>query len=512
MVQSRLLTHDVLQVADTLPGASAADLVDDDDDFAVLVAHVAEAKAFLRTRGWDKLAHIERFAAGATLAARVLGRFDDDGTRRRVVSMLWPLLPVGTRTRVAHELPAAVDARAPDFFLHPGDVPNIASVYCDFLAIHSSPGDVERDLFTAGAGPLLAPRAVCPGAARGTCTAVTLEQRAIVPASSLPPMVHDSVVPTWRCIITRAALGLDAVAVGSANDGWRVRVGPDGVALRAVDGREQPITVGNDVLAAWLFSAGPDARGLDLRSEDDRALLLLWAHALRAVTIEGKSAFAWLEDAATPLPLRARVVDSAVTCAIDVVARFSVDAIACRITLRSTPGDGGWTQRAAAALDACALFHDVVARGAAATPARDIVWLDTFLRPGLVGGRLTPLAAGRAFARLATSVLAPLGVLPLSGFKDGSGAVLLQRLVEETANDASHESASEVQARGARLGRRPPRLVSFDDTGAHDEPLFGPEGAWAAGRGLALPDPKGAPRHDVLAMPAWLAFFLEGLP
>ena len=476
--------------ADTTPGTPVLEL-SEEEELAALLSHIDDARLFLRNRDWDNLAHVQRFASCAALAARLLERHDEDSMRRRVLSMLWPLLPVSARMHACHELPALVDARAPHFLIHDGDVPRIAPVYCAFLTPKSPESrELIESLLTPGAGPLLAPRGVCPGAARGTCTTVTLKERG--PSSSLLPQPKEGAAPAWRCTIAPADVGLPDAALLS------VRIGPDGQPLRASDGREEPITVSDDVLEAWLFSAGPDARGLDLRSEDDRALLLCWAHALRDVVIDDKSAFTWLEDAHAPLTVRVRVVESAVACAIEVVARFALDALACRISLRATAEDGGWTKVAAAALDACALCHDVLARDD--TGGRDLVWLNAFLRPGFAGGRLTPLAAGRSFARLATSVLAPLGVLPLSGCKDGSGAVLLQRLVE-----------SEQEESGVRVRRAPLRLVSFEDAGARDEPLLGKQGAWAAGRGLALPDPKGAPRHDVAAVAGWLVFFLAGL-
>lgn len=487
----------LLEHADTTPGGPAP-LVEDDEDFRALVDHVATARAFLAPRAWDNLAHIERFVVGAALASRVMGRFDDALTRRTLVERLWPLLPAAMRARPFAPLPRVVAERGPTFSLQPGDVPHIAPAYSAFLADL----DVEQ-LFVAPRSPdtppFLAPRSICPGAARGACAAVFLEERISAIPTSLPPTAAMPGVTsaTWKCAALR-----DGVKV-------RVRIGPDGQPMRTVDGREEALTLTTDVLAAWLLSAGPDARGLDLRSDDDRALLLAWAHALRERLVADprgatrKSAFAWLEDEHAPAHVRALVVDEAIACAIDAVARFAMDPLSTRFVLRGSDGDGGWTRRAAAALDACALFHDVTRRGpvpsatsatsASDDHARDIVWLDALLRPGFASGRLTALSAGRAFARLATSVLAPLGVLPSSGLRDGSGAVLLQRLVDtETGVD-----------------RAPPRLVSFTGDGALDESLF--DQAWPQGRGQALPDPKGAPRHDVTAMPAWLAFFLEGL-
>ncbi len=494
--------------ADTVPGAPALmAALDDDDRFRRLVALAEEARAFLAPRAWDKLAHVERFAQAAAAANELVPSYPAPAQRRRLAHLLYPLLPAPARTRAFGPLPDDVAARGPAFAIEGGDVPKVAPSYSAFLA---DPAALSR-IVRPGA-VLLAPRSVCPGAARGACVTLVVDvappkrpSRVPARASAAPQLAVDDEpgavfdvdgVATVRGHIELAPRGDDA-----ARGRIDVRLGPDGKPLLGVDGTPQPITAPLDTLAGWLFSAGPDARGLDLRSEDDRALLLTWARALRSLEVRGRSAFAWLEDNGTPPDVRVDVVGAAVRAAVDAVARHALDPVACRITLRPDDGDGAWQARAAAALDETDMFRDVVTRAsgpvvsASAPPedtggtVRDIVWADAVLPPGFAAGRLSAVAAGRAFARLATSMLAPLGVLPLSGLKDGSGFVVLQRLVPDGD------------------GLRIERSLAFPAGGE----LRALDDAWQDGLGLALPDPKGAPRHDISAMPAWLAFFLEGL-
>jgi hypothetical protein len=93
-------------------------------------------------------------------------------------------------------------------------------------------------------------------------------------------------------------------------------------------------------------------------------------------------------------------------------------------------------------------------------------------------------------------LLAPLGVLPCAGMKDGSGDVLLHVI----APDGS------VQRKVASFASAPARDGA--PTGATLRPLAD---AWRDGAARALPDPRGAPQHDLQAMPAWVAFFFEAL-
>lgn len=456
---------------DTIPGAPAAVAFEDDEGWQALRAQTAEDATRLAGRAWDNLAHVEAFARAARDARAVLDRHPDDAHRRAVAHALWPLLPPPARGHAFQALPDDVARRAPDFPLRPGDVPKIAASHSAFLA---TPG-IEAQLFQSGAGPFIVPRGVCPAGATGPTTAVVIDGTARgglkchVPASQ------------WT---------------GVEGERYDVRTGGDGRPLLNVEGRAEHVVVPPEVLGAYLFSAGPDARGLDLRSHNDRALLLVWCSLLRSRRLDDKSVFAWLEDESAAPAARTRAVTAAVDAAIEAVAAFAMDPLVCRITLRPHDRDGGWPQRAAALLDETGLVRDVLPRQAPEGFARDMVWLDGVLGPGYAAGRLSRAAAGRAFARLATSVLAPLGVLPLSGLKDGSGAVVLHRLLprlDETGSIA-------VTFDG-------PRVVDFG-AGLLGVPLCE---AWAKGRGTALPEPRGAPRHDVEQLPAWLAFFLEGV-
>ena len=481
------------------PSAPPLPRLHDDGRFRALLQQASSSRAYLADRAWDNLAHLEHFARAAAAAGPLLHDYRAPTDRRAVAHGLFPLLPVGSRKRAFEPLDDAVAARAPDFRIHAGDVPRIAPVYSAFLARP----DLVDHVVQAGAGPFLVPKSVCPATSRGTVTAIVVDEvisalsgdvvRAHVPLAWFPARGHD---------------GAPGSTAESADDArLDVRTGPDGKPLLTVDGKAQPILVAKDVVTAWMFGAGPDARGLDLREPNDRALLLAWAHALRNVEVRGRSAFAWLEDGGAPLDVRVDVVGAAVTAACSVIARHTLDPIGCRISLRRDGGDGDWQRRAGATLDEVGLFRDVHARDGAGVGERDIVWADAALDTGFASGRLSAVAAGRAFARLATSALASLGVLPLSGLKDGSGAVVLQRLVPLTHADASSSAPSSPSPRAVRLD--PPILVSF---GGDDVPRSRAlVDAWTSGEGSALPEPRGAARHDVAAMPAWFAFFQEQL-
>lgn len=445
--------------------------LDEDPAFQGLRARCAERAAALAGRAWDNLGHIEAFSALAQEAHAVVAARQDIATQRAVVHALWPLLPHAARTGRAARfspLPPDVAARAPDFHVLPGDVPAIAPSWSAYLGTEGA----SARLFDVDAGPFLAPRGLCPAGAPGAATAVVLEER-----------TRDG----WRAHVPLSLWDADAPA------SLEVRTGPDGKALLGTDGRPQAIIIPEDTLETWLFAAGPDARGVDLRSRDDRALLLVTCHLLRERVVYGKSAFAWLEDDSARPAVRVDVINAAIDAAFEAVAAFTADPMACRISLRAQASDGGWNERAAALLDATGLFHDVEPRSTGAGFARDIVWLDGFLEPGAGAGRLSQLAAGRAFARLATSLLAPLGVLTLSGLRDGSGDVVLQRLLPPADGDGP-----------LRLGT--PLLASLGAGGCTT--LWE---AWRQGRGLALPDLRQSARHDIRQMPGWLAFFLEGV-
>jgi hypothetical protein len=466
--------------ADTIPGTPFVDSTPPrPDPLRALYADDAFRALYDFVHGapppdWDNLAHIERFAraarfvlAGTPLsaprgsappeeAAPLLARAALPQQRRAVAHLLWLLLPPPQRARAHLPLPDDIARRADDdFALQEGDAPRVAPSLTSFLGRD----DLLARLLRPGAR-VLAPRHACPGAAHGACFVGVIDE------------VKDGVA---KLHVERDGVDVD------------VRFGVDGKPLLSVDGRAQPIKLPFDELAGWLLAAGPDARGLDLRDADDRALLLVWAHLLRQRALAGRSVFAWLESAGkdTSRALRIAIVDQAIRAAVEAVGTFSLDPLCTRFSLNTA--DGAWVQEASAWLEDCGC-------GAALAGVRhEILWADLFLEPGFSGGRLSAVTAGCAFARLATSVLAPLGVLPLSGLKDGSGAVVLQRILPD--DDDGNPALA------------PARLIDFAG-GAQDVPLVD---AWRSGRGQALPEPKGNPRHDVQQMPAWFSFFLEAI-
>lgn len=440
-----------LAEAITIPAGPAAatglPVLYEDGAFSALYARVQQARRALPD--WDNLAHVEAFAAAAESAGELLLRFGAQQQRRALAHLLWQLLPAAARTRAHLPLPDEIARRADDrFTLVPGDVPRVAASWVAFLA---DPELIAQALTSA---PLV-----------------------LVPRSQA------------RAPHPRAPAALVQVDSCDGAQVYAHSVGAD-------DDKARPTSV--DTLATWLLSAGPDARGLDLRSEDDRALLLTWAYLLRERVVGGRSAFAWLQDGNAPPHVRERVIDACLDAAITAVGTFTLDVVACRFSLQAHPEDGGWPARAAERLRAVMLpdgplVRDVVARVTASTTGIELAWVDAIIAgAGFAAGRLTEVGAGRAFARLATSVLAPLGVLPLSGLRDGSGAVVVQRFAQ------GDDGAATLRA---------PRLVSFGER-VRCELL---QDAWREQRGVLLPDPKGGPRHDLAAMPAWLALFLEGI-
>jgi hypothetical protein len=311
---------------------------------------------------------------------------------------------------------------------------------------------------------VLAPKALCPYAARGQALWLVIDA------------VDGDVVR-----------GRAQLADGSFVD---LRKSADGAPILSVDGKEQPIEAKRDALLAILLNAGPDARGLDLRFSDDRCVLLAYTALLRA-----RGLFQSLERAdALAHEARLQLVRDCTRAAFDAVSSFSLDPLACAVALTRHERDLGWPERAWDMLMATQAVRDVPPREPRVAFARTGVWLDAVVPPGFSAGRMSAVAAGRAFARLVTSVLAPLGVLPCSGLKDGSGAVLLQTLAP-TQSGVEPPSPALVAVELATFGPTP-TLEPLDD-------------AWRNGRGLALPEPRGQPQHDLSAMPSFLAFFLE---
>lgn len=442
--------------ATTIPGAPASAVglaaLHDDGAFTALCARVRDACAAVPD--WDNLAHVEAFADAAEQSAPLLERYREAPERRALAHLLWRLLPAPMRARPFRPLPDELARRADDgFALMPGDLPRVAAPWVHFL------GDPELLTRALAQAPVV-----------------------LVPKSQAKP-------PHARALA--ALVQVERV------DGATVHARP------LADGVDEVRPTALESVTAWLLAAGPDARGLDLRSDDDRALVLTWASLVRDHVIDGRSAFAWLQDGNAPVAIKSRVVDACLDAAVTAVAHFTLDPLASRFVLGAQEGDGGWTEKAAARLRAVLLpdgplvrevnAREVNARAPAAPSTVELVWADAIVTStGFAAGRLSALSAGRAFARLATTMLAPLGVLPLSGLRDGQGAVVLQRFIEGA---------------GARVTLAPPSLVSFGAT-ARREPLAD---AWAAGRGLMIPDPRSGPRHDLGAMAAWLALFFEGL-
>ncbi len=435
----------------TIPAAPAAatglPALYEDGGFTALYARVQDALRALPE--WYNLAHVEAFAVAAASAGELLPRFGATQQRRALAHLLWQLLPAASRVRPHLPLPDEIARRADDHFtLVPGDIPRVAASWVAFLA------DPELVVKALASAPLV-----------------------LVPRS-------QAKAPHPRA--PAALVQVEAIEGGMVQA--HVLGTPD----------EKARASSLDSVAAWLLSAGPDARGLDLRSDDDRALLLTWAHLLRERVLNGRTALAWLQDGNAPPSVRERVVDACLDAAVTAVGTYSLDVLACRFLLPFAKEDGTWPARAAERLRTTMLpdgpvVREIVARAPVAQPTTHLLWADAIVTgAGFAAGHLTELGAGRAFARLATSVLAPLGVVPLSGLRDGSGAVVVQRI---------------VQGDDGAVMLRAPRLISFGER-VRNEPL--PD-AWREQRGVLLPDPKDGPRHDLAAMPAWFALFLEGI-
>jgi hypothetical protein len=439
-------------VDDTVPARPAFALLHD-PEFLHLRALVDEHAAKLHGQGWDNLAHVAAFAkAIAVVKESVLARCANAIDRRLVVELLFPLLPAHARAREFHALPDAIAIRAADgFVLGAADLPAFSPALSAHLA--------DPELLTRALVPgsvWLAPRGVCPAAARG---------------AAFLARIQTLRGPVARCLAL-AADGSDAT--------YDVRTAADGKPF-LVDGSSQPIDVPLESLSSWLLGAGPDARGLDLRKVDDRCLLLVFAHLLRERGLFDPLAHAAGYDGA--------LVTACVHAAADAVATFTLDPMSSRIALRKHNNDNGWPETAWELLATTGCVRDALPRAPRTEFARDVVWADSILAPGFVEGRVTATAAGRLFARLCTSLLAPLGALPSSGMKDGSGDVLVQMIAPDGFVTRLVASFS-----GSFSGRVQPLARAWTDGAAH-----------------ALAEPRGAPQHELKAMPAWIAFFLEAI-
>lgn len=206
-----------LAEAITIPGASASALglaaLYDDVIFKALYATVQDARRSLPA--WDNLAHVEAFAAGAEQAGDLLARFTAPQQRRALAHLLWQLLPASSRARAHLPLPDEIARRADDHFtLVPGDVPRVAASWVAFLA---DPALLDKAL--ARSPLVLVPRSQAKAPQQNAPAALVQVER-----------VEGGMVHAHR-----------------ANH---------------IDDPARPTAV--DTVAAWLLSAGPDARGLDL--------------------------------------------------------------------------------------------------------------------------------------------------------------------------------------------------------------------------------------------------------
>jgi hypothetical protein len=402
---------------------------------------------------WDNLQWIEAFARAAETAREVL-RTSTHPIERRVVGArllrLMPrsLLPAEHADRtVTLSLPDSVLARADDdFALSADDVPR---VHPSWTAHLTRPGLLDDVLKPGRHEWVLAPRSFSPKDAIGSAMLVRV--------------------------------------IGESGDLLQLEIknpgGHTSRRRRTSDGRDAgPAELKREVLRAWLRHGGPGGRGLDLRRADDRCLLLTWQETLRERRLDGLLARTAPEDPER----RAAVVAAVIDAAIDAVAFAALDPLACRFVF---PRDAAWVEPAITRLQGLGLGMELMPLSAT-TPTREVVWLDAVVDAGFVGGAMSDVAQARAFARLAVSVLSPLGVLPLVGARCGRGVVLT--LLEE-------------DQRGPR--QRGPLWVE-----PAAEPAIGPlHEAWARGHGRLLPAPAADTAHDVAALPVFLQAFADAI-
>lgn len=426
--------------------------------------------------GWDNLAFVKAFAAAYAKAQPLLSTSTNPVLRRLLGKSLLRLVPPALLPQpwsqappaLALHLDDAVLARVDDGFrLGRADAPRVHPSWSAFLA---RPGLSEGVLAPRHHETLLAPRSLSPGA-------------------------HDG--DAGSAVLVR----VDDVSAGVA----RLRVfhkdGTSSLRRLTSDGKDAgPAELKLDVLRGWLENAGPGARALDLRRLDDRALWANFVHTLRTRRLD-----ALLAKEADPAR-RGDVIDAIIDAAADAVAVATLDPVSCRFVV---PIDESWGQEAARLLLATGAVAEVAPRAAARTtpptstpptstpspskkarsrPTRHFVWLDAVVDGGVVGGALSTVGQARAFGRLAVSFLAPLGVLPLCGARDGRGVVVT--VLSEDASGAPRQ--------------RGPYWVEPGWPAALVAPLAQ---AWGEGRARHLPEPRGAFAHDVAALPAWLGHF-----
>ena len=446
------------------------------DELARVDDVVLDARASVP--GWDNLGYVRAFCRAAENARPLLSTTTNPLLRRLLAKALLRLVPrallpapwssVSSGPSTVLHLDDVVLLRADDHFaLRAGDAPRIHPSWSSFLA---HPGLIDGALQPRRHEHLLAPRSLSPGAEKmGTAVVVRVDDQGGRDADGVPCRVLAS--------------------DGSSSSRRLTSDGKDaGVAL-----------VKLEVLRGWLENAGPGARALDLRKLDDRALLLAFLQTLRARRLD-----VLLAKEMDPAR-RDDVVDAVVDAAADTVGQACLDPLACRFCLP----DEEWGQEAARLLLASGLVVEVWPRPpraassqpprsappVSATPlladpvVRQLVWFDAVADAGIVGGALSAVGQARAFGRLAVSLLAPLGALPMVGARDGNGVVV-------TAVSADVD------------GQPRQRGPWWVEPGHPELPVTPLLQAWSEGRGRQLPEPRGAFAHDIKALPEWLGHFL----
>ncbi|MDP2342646.1 MAG: hypothetical protein Q8O67_16935 [Deltaproteobacteria bacterium] len=458
----------------TVPDTSARRLLDEArDELARVDDVVLDARASVP--GWDNLGYVRAFCRAAENAKPLLSTTTNPLLRRLMAKALLRLIPpallpapwstVTTGPTTVLHLDDAVLLRADDqFTLRSDDAPRIHPSWSAFLA---HPGLIEGLLQPRRHEHLLAPRSLSPGA-ESTGSAVVVRVEAL---RAREAATHGAPAPE----------GVAVRVVSSSGASSSHRLTSDGK-----DAGEAVVKL--EVLRAWLENAGPGARALDLRKVDDRALLVAFLATLRTRRLD-----VLLAKEMDPAR-RADVVDAVVDAAADTVAQACLDPLACRFCLP----DEEWGREAARLLVASGLVVEVWPRwqgphagGDGPAPALpNFVWLDAVADAGLVGGSLSAVGQARSFARLAVSLLAPLGALPMVGARDGNGVVVT--VVGEDVD-------------GQPLQRGP----WWVEPGHPEQPVTPLLQAWSEGRGRHLPEPKGGFAHDIRALPEWLGHFVQ---
>ena len=429
--------------------------------------------------GWDNLGYVRAFCRAAENARPLLTTTTNPLLRRLLAKALLRLVPpsllpapwstVTTGPTTVLHLHDAILCRADDHFaLRAEDAPRIHPSWSAFL---TRPGLIDGLLQPQRHEHLLAPRSLSPGAeSAGSAVVVRVEG-----LGSQKPESYGA--PAAEGLLCRV-LASD----GSSSSRRLTTEGKDaGAAL-----------VKLEVLRSWLQNAGPGARALDLRKTDDRGLLVAFLQTLRTRRLD-----VLLAKEMDPIA-RHDVVDAVVDAAADTVAQACLDPLACRFCLP----DEKWAREAGRLLMATGLVVEVWSRsprgvlpGSGSSPpvppvGSQLVWLDAVADAGFIGGAFSAVQQARAFARLAVSLLAPLGALPMVGVRDGNGVV-----ITAVGEDAE-----------GRPWQRGPWWVEPAHPGQPVTPLLQ---AFSEGRGRHLPEPKGAFAHDVAALPQWLGHFLQ---